>query len=327
MIHIVILNWNGAAMMQRFLPSVVANSPETHIVVADNGSTDNSVTLLRQDFTNVELLELGQNWGFAEGYNQALSRIVWAEGDYFLLLNNDVEVSAGWLTPLLHYMDAHRDVAACQPKIRSHADPTRLEYAGAAGGFIDRLGYPYCRGRVLNSVEEDHGQYDDTVDIFWATGAALMIRCEVYHRVGGLDGRFFAHQEEIDLCWRLRSRGYGIVCVPESVVYHVGGGTLAKENPRKTFLNFRNNMLLLYKNLPQRELWWVMTLRLGLDAAASLLFVLKGEWRSAHAVWQGRRAFLRMRRDFKADRRANLAATKVDSIPERRPWSVFLSRL
>ena len=323
---IVILNWNGAQMLRRFLPSVVAHTPagSARVIVADNGSTDDSLAVLAAEFPDVEVVTLDQNYGFAEGYNQALRRV--GEGyDSYLLLNSDVEVPEGWLQPMLDYMENHPDVAACQPKLRAHHTPTHFEYAGAAGGYIDSLGYPFCRGRIFDTVEADGGQYDQVADIFWATGAALLIRSAVYWEVGGLDGRFFAHQEEIDLCWRLRSRAYRIVCVPQSVVYHLGVGTLPKENPRKTFLNFRNNLLLLYKNLPQRRLRTVFFLRFWLDALASLVFLLKGEGRSFLAVWQARREFRRIRQDFAADRIANLAASRLDPIPEMYSGSLLVA--
>jgi len=323
---IVILNWNGAQMLRRFLPSVVAHTPtgSGRVIVADNGSTDDSLAVLAAEFPAVEVIALDKNYGFAEGYNQALRRV--GEGyDSYLLLNSDVEVPEGWLQPMLDYMENHPDVAACQPKLRAHHTPTHFEYAGAAGGYIDSLGYPFCRGRIFDTVEADGGQYDQVADIFWATGAALLIRSAVYWEVGGLDGRFFAHQEEIDLCWRLRSRAYRIVCVPQSVVYHLGGGTLPKENPRKTFLNFRNNLLLLYKNLPQRRLRTVFFLRFWLDALASLVFLLKGEGRSFLAVWQAHREFRRIRQDFAADRIANLAASRLDPIPEMYSGSLLVA--
>ncbi len=286
---IVILNWNGAAMLRRFLPSVVAHTPadEADIIVADNGSTDESLTVLRHEFPEVGVIAMERNYGFAEGYNQALRRLP-ARYDLYLLLNSDIRVGARWLTPMLDYMAAHADVAACQPKLLAEHTPTHFEYAGAAGGYIDSLGYPFCRGRLFADVEPDHGQYDRVADVFWATGAALLIRSDVYWQVGGLDGTFFAHQEEIDLCWRLRSRGHRIVCVPQSVCYHLGGGTLPKENPRKTYLNFRNNLLLLYKNLPEARLSRTMRLRCWLDLVAATVFLLKGEWQSFRAVLRAR---------------------------------------
>ena len=323
---IVILNWNGAQMLRRFLPSVIAATPESQakIIVADNGSTDDSLDVLATDFTSLEVIRLDRNYGFAEGYNQALHR-VGQSFDYYVLLNSDVETPAGWLRPLLDYMEANPDVAACQPKLRAEHTRSHFEYAGAAGGYIDALGYPFCRGRIFDTVEEDRGQYDNVADVFWASGAAMMIRAQVYWLVGGLDGRFFAHQEEIDLCWRMRSRGYRIVCVPQSLVYHVGGGTLPKENPRKTFLNFRNNLLLLYKNLPERRLRRVMLMRFFLDALASVVFLLKGEWRSFKAVWQARREFHCIKADYAADRAANLAAATLERIPEQLPSSLLLA--
>ena len=313
-------------MLRRFLPSVLSHTPSAlaRVIIADNGSTDDSLAVLAAEFPQVDVIPLDRNYGFAEGYHQALQR-VGEDYDYYLLLNSDVETTPGWLQPLLDYMNAHPEVAACQPKLRAEHTRTHFEYAGAAGGYLDGLGYPYCRGRLFETVEADCGQYDTVADVFWATGAALMIRAKIYWEVGGLDGRFFAHQEEIDLCWRLRARGHRIVCVPQSVVYHVGGGTLPKENPRKTFLNFRNNLLLLYKNLPANRLCRVMFLRFWLDALASFFFLLKGETRSFLAVWQGRRAFWRMKKDFATDRAANLAAIVLDPIPEQRPKSLLIA--
>ncbi|MBQ2293175.1 MAG: glycosyltransferase, partial [Bacteroidaceae bacterium] len=257
-IAVVILNFNGAEMLRAFLPSVVDYSPEAEVIVADNCSTDASAQVMREEFPTVRYIQLEKNYGFADGYNRALAQV---EAEYFLLLNSDVEVTQGWLAPMLEYMDSHPGVAACQPKLLSYKNKIEFEYAGACGGFIDKYGYPYCRGRIFDTVEEDKGQYDSVAELFWATGAALMIRAEDYRAAGGLDGTFFAHMEEIDLCWRLRSRGRGIVCIPQSCVYHVGGATLNKSNPRKTYLNFRNNLLMLYKNLPENELSHVMFVR------------------------------------------------------------------
>ena len=321
---IVILNWNGADMLRRFLPSVVANTPTelADVIVADNASTDDSWQLLVRDFPAVERLRLDRNYGFAGGYQRAL-RQLGNRYDCFLLLNSDIETPPGWLRPLISYMETHPDVAACQPKLLAEHDHGSFEYAGAAGGYIDSLGYPFCRGRLFDTVERDCGQYDSVADVFWATGAALLVRAADYWAVGGLDERFFAHQEEIDLCWRLRARGRRIVCVPASHVFHVGGGTLPKENPRKTYLNFRNNMLLLYKNMPAERLNAVMSKRFWLDALASLVFLFKGETGSFRAVWQGRREFRRMLRDFDDDRRRNLEAMVNDPIPEMMPRSLL----
>lgn len=319
-IAIVILNWNGMQMMRRFLPSVIEHSTEARVIVADNGSTDDSLQLLHNEFPSVEIIELKQNYGFAEGYNRALQQV---QAKYYLLLNSDVEVTAGWLTPLLSYMEQHTDVAACQPKVMAEYARTKFEYAGAAGGYIDYLGYPYCRGRMFSTVETDNGQYDEVADIFWATGAALMIRSATYWEVGGLDGRFFAHQEEIDLCWRLRARGHRIVCVPQSVIYHVGGGTLPKENPHKTFLNFRNNLYLLYKNLPDSDLQRVLRQRRWLDALAAIVFLLKGEVGSFKAVRRARRTFHEQHHNFDADRQRNIEATTTNPIKEICPRSIL----
>lgn len=308
-------------MLRRFLPGVVRYSAsEARVYVADNGSTDDSVDLLSQHFPEVRVLKFGQNYGFAEGYNQALRRI---EAEYYVLLNSDVEVGEGWLSSLVRYMDRHQTVAACQPKLLSMANPHLFEYAGASGGFIDCYGYPFCRGRILDTVEADNGQYDTIRSVFWATGAALFIRSSAYWEAGGLDGRFFAHMEEIDLCWRLRSRGYGVVCIPESSVKHVGGGTLPKENPRKTFLNFRNNLLMLYKNLPDEDLHRVMRVRLLLDTLASVAFLLKGQWGSFRAVWQARAAYAKMRPDFEADRASICKARLLNTIPEQSSFSIL----
>lgn len=303
-IAVVILNWNGRDMMRRFLPSVVKNSqPEGCVIVADNGSTDDSLQMLTQEFPEVMQLPLPQNYGFAEGYNQAFKQI---DAPYYLLLNSDVEVPEHWLTPLLAYMEAHPETAACQPKLLSQKDKTMFEYAGGAGGFMDAYGYPFCRGRIFADVEYDQGQYDTIRPLLWATGAALMVRREDWQSSGGLDARFFAHMEEIDLCWRLRARGRGIVCVPQSKAYHVGGGTLDAGNPRKTFLNFRNNLLMLYKNLPEDELNRVMRVRKALDWVAALKFLLTGDVKNFKAVMKARKEFARMRPDFEKDRKHNL---------------------
>lgn len=319
-VAVVILNWNGANMLRQFLSSVLKETPEAEIIVADNASTDDSIALLEKEFPSVRRILLDRNYGFAEGYNQALRQV---EAEYYLLLNNDVRVTPDWLKTMLAYLDSHPEVVACQPKLRCEWAPEMFEYAGASGGYIDRFGYPYCRGRLLGAVERDEGQYDDIVPVSWATGAALMIRSDVYWQVGGLDGRFFAHQEEIDLCWRIRSRGYGIVCIPQSVVYHLGGGTLSKESPRKTYLNFRNNLLLLYKNMPEETLHSVMRWRFWLDALASFHLLLKGQFQAFLAVWKGRRDFHRMKSDFRNDRESNLQATLSDVEPVLSSFSLL----
>lgn len=313
-VAIVILNWNGAEMLRRYLPSVLRYSCDEAVVyVADNASTDDSLAMLADEFSGCRVIRLDRNWGFADGYNKALGMI---EAEYYVLLNSDVEVTHHWLTPLVEFMDNHRDVAACQPKLISDADRDSFEYAGASGGFIDRYGYPFCRGRIFGTVERDNGQYDYAQEILWATGAALMIRSADYHAAGGLDGRFFAHNEEIDLCWRLRIRGRKIYCLPDSVVYHLGGGTLPKSNPMKTFLNFRNNLTMLYKCLPDDELKHVMRVRRILDYIAAFeMLVLKRSWGDFKAVLRARRAFRKWKNDFKADREAIQAGRVSETVP------------
>ncbi|MBR5599884.1 MAG: glycosyltransferase family 2 protein [Bacteroidaceae bacterium] len=321
-VTVAILNYNGEEMLGRFLPSVLQNSPGARIVVADNASTDGSVAFMKERFPGVELVLLDRNYGFAEGYNRVIEHI---GTEYVLLLNSDVEVTPGWLEPLMAALDADENVVACQPKVLDYKRKSHFEYAGAAGGFIDRYGYPFCRGRIFDTVEEDKGQYDTVADIFWATGAALLIRTAAYRDAGGLDGRFFAHMEEIDLCWRLRARGHRIVCVPASTVYHVGGATLSVGNPRKSYLNFRNNLLMLYKNLPSDELCRVMAVRCVLDYVAALKFALGGSWAHCRAVVRARRDFRRMKNDYMAVREANLAVVRANEIKERTGFSILWS--
>ena len=321
-ISVVILNWNGSAMLQRFLPSVIRYSEEAEIIVADNGSTDHSIDLLQEKFPSVRILPFRENYGFAEGYNRAIQQI---ETPYVLLLNDDVEVTPHWLQPLLAFMNHHPEVAACQPKILSETNREVFEYAGACGGFIDHLGYPYCRGRIFNHVEKDRGQYDQVCPIFWATGAALLVRTDVYRKEGGLDKRFFAHMEEIDFCWRLRSRNYGIYCIPQSTVYHVGGGTLPKSHPRKTFLNFRNNLLMLYKNLPEERLNFTLRIRYLLDLIAALKMLLSGQAKESMAIVKALRTFFKIRHDFDRQREENLQKQQLKDIPEMRNESLLVA--
>ena len=298
---IVILNWNGAEMLKKYLPSVLQYSREEAVVyVADNASTDNSIALLKEEFPEVKLILLEKNWGFAEGYNKALEQV---DAEYYLLLNSDIEVTPNWLTPLLSFMDSHQEVAACQPKLLSIFQRDSFEYAGACGGYLDRYGYPFCRGRIFDIVEQDKGQYDEPAKVHWATGAALLVRARIYKEVGGLDGRFFAHQEEIEMCWRMRIKGYQIYCLPDSKVYHVGGGTLPKSNPMKTYLNFRNNLTMLYKCLPEKDLKPVMRLRWFLDyLAAFQTLLLKRNMGDFKAIFRARRDFKCWRKDFEKDR-------------------------
>lgn len=319
---IVILNWNGERMLKEYLPSVLEYSKDEAVVyVADNASTDGSVKMIKDLFPQCKIIMLDENWGFAEGYNKALKQI---EAQYFLLLNSDIEVTKGWLTPLIDFLDNTPEAAACQPKLMSIADRQKFEYAGAAGGYIDKYGYPFCRGRIFDTIEEDKGQYDQPVSVMWATGAALMIRSSDYWKAGGLDGRFFAHCEEIDLCWRLRIMGRTIACIPQSIVYHVGGGTLPKANPRKTFLNFRNNLTMIYKCASDDELAHVMRMRWWLDMlAAAQMLLLKRNWGDCKAVIKGRRAFMEWRHDFDADRKEIQAKRTLKQIPEQMNGSLL----
>lgn len=321
-VAVVILNWNGEKMLAKYLPTLLQHLQESvEVFVADNASTDGSVALLKEKFPAAKRILLDKNWGFAEGYNQALRQI---NATYYILLNSDIEVSSGWLSPLITWMDAHPETAACQPKLLSIRQRDYFEYAGACGGFIDKYGYPFCRGRVFDVVEKDEGQYDAVCPILWATGACLMIRATDYWKVGGLDGRFFAHNEEIDLCWRLRAMGREIYCVPESKVYHVGGGTLPKNNPMKTYLNFRNNLTMLYKNLEADELQHVIRVRWWLDyVAAFKMLILDGHWGDFKAVFKARKAFRKWKKDFDGDRQYLQQHRSVSNHQLLSPYSVL----
>lgn len=305
---VVILNWNGAELLKKFLPTVLLHtqSEDCEVVVADNASTDNSVKVLKQQFPGVKLIQLNKNYGFAEGYNRALQQV---NSKYVVLLNSDVETSPNWLNPLIEHLETNSKIAAVQPKILSYNNKSMFEYAGAAGGFIDRYGYPFCRGRILHKLEKDKGQYDEPIEIFWATGACLCMRREDYIKAGGLDADFFAHMEEIDLCWRLLARGKKIVCLPQSKVYHVGGASLDSESPRKVHLNFRNNLLMLYKNASFIQLVEVFFMRIALDSAAALHFLVQGKWRHANSVVKAYIDFVRMIPRFKHKREENLSKT------------------
>jgi GT2 family glycosyltransferase len=271
---VVILNWNGRRFLEQFLPLVISRShDQAAIIVADNGSTDDSVELLRNNFPEIEIIINPTNSGYAGGYNQALKQV---DAEYYILLNSDIEVSDNWIEPVIAMMDADKSIAACQPKIRSYIDPESFEYAGAAGGFLDRFGYPFCRGRLFQTLEKDMGQFDDPCEIFWATGACMFVRAEVFHAAGGFDEDFFAHMEEIDLCWRIKNMKYKVMYCPDSIVYHIGGGTLPKNSPKKTYLNMRNNLFLLYKNLPTSRLFIILFARFILDAIASVKFLIDG---------------------------------------------------
>ena len=308
-IAVIILNWNGHDLLNEYLPQVVAttDSAVADIIVADNGSTDNSVELLKTKFPEVKLPQFDTNHGFAQGYNLAIEQ---TQYKYTILLNSDVATAPGWITPLYEYMEANPNVGACQPKLLAYKQKDEFEYAGASGGFIDRNGYPYCRGRIFGTVEKDHGQYDDVISVFWATGAALMIRSQVYLTAGGLDKDFFAHMEEIDLCWRVLLMGYDIKVVPQSVAYHLGGGSLPASNPRKTYLNFRNNLLMLHKNLPDATRNRKLFVRRLLDTIAWAKFMATFDFKNANAI-------LKAHNDFRTMRKRYTSHPDVDLLDQR----------
>ena len=289
-VAVVILNYNGRKFLEEFLPNVIANTNDAlaEIVVADNASTDGSVEFMRERFPEIRLIVNDFNGGFATGYNLALRQI---EAEYFVLLNSDIEVTPHWIEPVIELMDSDPKIAACQPKILSYYEKEKFEYAGASGGFIDRYGYPFCRGRLFQHLEEDRGQYDDVAEVFWATGACMFVRADLYLQHGGLDDSFFAHMEEIDFCWRMKNLNYKIYCCPQSKVYHIGGGTLPKSSARKTYLNFRNNLSLLYKNLPPGCVFWTIAYRILLDWVAALKFLCNGSLKDYWAVIRAHVAF------------------------------------
>ena len=280
-VAVLILNWNGRDLLERFLPSVCAhNASFAEIVVVDNASTDSSIAFLQENYPQLKRIEFTENYGFAEGYNRAISEV---QHEYIVLLNSDVRVSENWLKDPISFLDNNTEYAACQPKIRDEKEPTKFEYAGACGGYIDRFGYPFCRGRVFDDLETDTGQYDTIKDVFWASGAALFVRRKNYLEVGGLDASFFAHQEEIDFCWRLLNMNYKIACIPTSSVYHLGGASLDKMNPKKTYLNFRNNLVMLLKNLPIYA-FPILFIRMILDGVAGLKFISEGKFSHCWAI-------------------------------------------
>ena len=281
-IAVVILNWNGKKFLEKFLPFVISNNSfDAQIIVADNASTDDSVSFLTTNYPQIKIIQNIVNGGFAKGYNDALKLV---KAEYYVLLNSDVEVTPYWIDPIIKLMDGDKSIAACQPKIKDFNKKTYFEYAGAAGGFIDKYGYPFCRGRILETIEEDKAQYNDAREVFWASGACLFVRAEYYHQMEGFDEDFFAHMEEIDLCWRLKNYGYKIMYCPDSTVYHVGGGTLNKTSPKKTFLNFRNNLILLCKNHPPDYFYLKLFIRFLLDGLAGLKFLLSGKFSHFLAV-------------------------------------------
>lgn len=311
---VVILNWNGKRFLERFLPTLLRTLPDyAEAVVCDNASEDDSVAFLRENFPQVTLLQNERNEGFALGYNLALQRV---EAKYYCLLNSDIEVIDGWIEPVIEQMDANEKIAAVQPKLLSFDRRDEFEYAGACGGFIDKYGYPFCRGRVFSNLEKDHGQYDTVTDIFWATGAAMFVRSDVFHLMEGLDGDFFAHMEEIDFCWRIKNLGYKIKVNPASVVYHIGGGTLPKNNSYKTFLNFRNSLYLLIKNLPDERIRKTLILRFFLDQVAAFSFLAQGHVKDFTAVYKALYTVARTYKQFLAKRNTFPKLAFQDCYPE-----------
>ena len=317
-VQVVILNWNGEQFLRRFLQRVVATCSgcDAEVVVADNGSIDGSDRVVSEEFATVRWLPLGENYGFAEGYNRALAQL---DGELFVLLNSDVEPADGWLQPLVAQMDADPMLAAVQPKILAYDNPSQFEYAGASGGFIDRFGYPFCRGRIMGTTEQDAGQWNTPRKVFWASGAAMMVRAEAWRKAGGLDGDFFAHMEEIDLCWRLQLMGYSIGVEPRSVVYHVGGGTLPNNSPRKIFLNFRNSLSMMYKCLPEGGRWR-LTVRRAMDWLSWAVYVATGQWSFAGAVVRAHREWRQSRPQLE-QKRARLWQSGVVTNP--RPSTIY----
>lgn len=302
-ITILILNYNGVSHLRTFLPSVVRHTPTNlcDVTVADNGSTDASLEVLRSEFPTVNVIELDKNYGFAGGYNHAIDQV---HTPYIMLLNSDVEVTDQYIEPLYELMESDSKIAAVMPKLRSYTNREYFEYAGAAGGEIDMLGYPFCKGRIINNIEKDNGQYDYIHQIFWASGAAMLTKRETYIKAGGLDADFFAHMEEIDLCWRMQIMGYKIMIEPTSVVYHLGGGTLSKESPRKTYLNYRNNLAMLYKNLPNFVLPFTLIIRMLLDGLSAIIYLLSGKTKLTGAVLEAHIDFYKMMPELRAKREA-----------------------
>ncbi len=328
-VAIVILNWNGAKLFDTFLPSVINNSiiPDVEIIVADNGSTDESINHLKSNFPTIKIMILEKNYGFAEGYNKALQQI---GAEYFVLLNSDVEVSPGWLEAPLKIMEEQKTVAAVQPKILSYKKPHQFEYAGAAGGFIDKFGYPFCRGRILNRMEADLGQFNKSTPIFWASGACMFVKAEAFRKAGGFDGDFWAHMEEIDLCWRLKNKGYKIMYEPGSVVFHLGGGTLSYDNPQKVYLNFRNNLLMLYKNLDKYHFHRILLARLVLDGVAAIKFLGGFHLHNFWAVLKAHLYFYRHLGILAQKRKKLKSKNKIKNHPEIYPksimWKFFIQK-
>lgn len=321
-VAIVILNWNGVDLLKRFLPSVIRYSDfeGVEVVVADNCSIDDSVRFVKENYPQISCVLSPENYGYAGGYNNALAQI---DAEYYVLLNSDVEVTENWLQPIVHYLDENKDVAAAQPKMLWHREKGSFEYAGASGGYIDKYGYPFCRGRVFGKIEKDNGQYDDIANVLWASGACLFIRSKDFKQAGGFDAFFFAHMEEIDLCWRLNMYGRKVVAIPSSVVYHVGAATLSIESPRKTFLNFRNNLLMLYKNLPDDRLNKVMRMRLFLDYLAAFKYIFEGKYSNAKAVMNAHKEFSKSKERYNGFRQQSRGKEVESNIAVIYPRSIL----
>jgi GT2 family glycosyltransferase len=311
---IVILNWNGKDFLQKFLPSVILYSQGfAEVIVADNASSDQSVAFLKENFPDVRIILNAENWGFARGYNEALTQV---DAEYYILLNSDIEVTENWIAPVIKLLDSNPEVIACQPVIRSYHSPAHFEYAGASGGFIDAYGYPFCRGRIFQNLEEDIEQYNQPIEVFWATGACMFVKADKFHELGGFDADFFAHMEEIDFCWRAKHAGYKIMVCPESKVFHVGGGTLPKQSSFKTYLNMRNNISMLYKNLPPQRLLPVFLIRLILDGVAAFKFLADGGFADFWAVVRAHMSFYRRFNDHRKKRK-HINHSQVSCIYQR----------
>lgn len=323
-VAVAILNWNGKSWLEKFLSNVVENSPEATIYVIDNASTDGSITYIQENFPSIGLIQLERNYGFAEGYNRGLEQI---DEKYVVLLNSDVQVSFNWIHPIITKMEANPKLAVCMPKLKSYSNPEYFEYAGAAGGFIDKFGYPFCNGRLFNSIEKDLGQYDEDYEIFWASGAALFVRKSVYQELGGLDKDFFAHMEEIDFCWRVKNAGYSIQYVHNSEVFHVGGGSLPKENPMKTYLNYRNNLYMLHKNLPENSYKQIIFKRRLLDALSWFNFVLHFDFKNAKEIIHAHRDYKKEISNLEIKRTKNNQTTIHNEMYQKSiVWAYFVMR-
>ena len=321
-VAIVILNWNGRNFLEKFLVPLVEHTvrPGVSLAVIDNGSADDSCAFLSQNFPEVQVICLDKNYGYTGGYNRGLQQI---KADYYVLLNSDVEVAPGWLEPLVNLMNSEAKIGVCMPKIKAYNNPQSFEYAGASGGFIDRFGFPFCRGRILSCIEDDHRQYDNRQEVFWATGACMMVRAQLFHEQGGFDERFFAHMEEIDFCWRMQIAGYKIMCEPASVVYHVGGGTLPNNDPQKLYYNYRNSLYMLYKNLPRSKRFFTFFWRLFLDSLSAIIYLFSGKFSFFSAVCRAHFRFWRSRHILRITPRPERTAI-TGVYPRSIVWDFFI---